>query len=105
MKVHRSANVYIAHSVPICQAEFLVASEIGQDSFDAPADHGLLACVDERHAPRLSRRVMHLHLVVLHVERHVRHMKEVIIEVLLDDVALVSEANHDAMARFSSRAK
>src|SRR5882762_4700371 len=38
---------------------------------------------------------MHLHAVLHDVKCNVRHVQEVIREILLDDVALVSEANHE----------
>ena len=49
----------------------------------------------KRHAPRLGGGVVHFHLVGLHVEGDVRHMKKVILKILLDDVALVAEADDE----------
>ena len=37
---------------------------------------------------------MHLHAIFVHIEGYVRHMQEVIGEVFLDQVTLVSTADH-----------
>src|SRR5688572_5711881 len=55
---------------------------------------GRLARVDERDLPWLCAVLMNLELVVLHIERDVRHVQKVVGEVLLDQVPLVAEA-HD----------
>lgn len=39
--------------------------------------------------------LMHRHLIVLHIEGHVRHVKEVIGKVFLDDVALITAADNE----------
>src|SRR5262249_4587715 len=52
------------------------------------------AGVDERHAPGLRFRRVHLERVLREVDRHVRRVEEVVGEILLDDVTFVAEA-HD----------
>ena len=95
MQIDRGADVDVADAVAVGQAELLVVAEKRKDALDAAADHRLLARVDERHPPGLGGGVMHLHLVGSHVEGHVRHVQEVILKILLDDVALVAEADDE----------
>ena len=98
----RAADVDVAHAVAVRAAERLVVLDERQDALDAPADHRVLAGVDQRHRPRLGTRLVHLHRVLLHVERHVGHVQEVVREVFLDLEALVAKTDHevgDAVAR------
>ena len=66
-----------------------------RDPLDAAAGLRVGAGVHQRHAPRLGGVLVDLHRVVAHVEGHVGHVEEVVGEVLLDDVALVAEADHE----------
>ena len=60
-----------------------------------PTCHRGLTGVDQRHAPRLGILVMYLHTVFGHVEGDIRHVQEVIGEVFLDHIALVTTADHE----------
>src|SRR5579863_2247372 len=40
---------------------------------------------------------MHLHSIVLHIESDIRHMQEIVREVLLDEIAFVSTTNDEVV--------
>src|SRR5436305_1955808 len=81
-------------AIAVCEAERLVA-QVVLHAPEVSASQGVHTCVDQRDAPRLRMSRMHFHAVAAHVERNVRRMKEVVGEVLLDRVPLVTEADHE----------
>ena len=62
---------------------------------ETSAGAGALAGVDEGDAPGLGDDLMNVHPVVVHVEGDVGGVEEVVGEELLDDVALVAEADDE----------
>ena len=96
VEADEAGDVDVGHAVAVGQAEVFVVQVSGR-AFDAAAGHRVFAGVEQRHAPRFDRRVVHLHLVRRDVERDVRHVQEVVREVLLDDVAAVAEADHEVV--------
>jgi hypothetical protein len=83
--------------VPIREAEVLVVPQKGPGPLEATAGHGVLAGVEHGHPPGLGVGLVHLHLVLGHVEGDVRHVEEVVGEVLLDHVAAVAEADDEVV--------
>jgi hypothetical protein len=66
-----------------------------QHALQAPAGLGLLAGVHQRDTPRLGRALVHLHAVVGDIKGDVGDVQEVVGEVLLDQVTLVAQADHE----------
>src|ERR1700743_1431507 len=85
MEVDQRSDVDVCDAIAVREAEVLIA-DVRQDTLQAPAGHRLLASLDERHAPRLARRPMHLHLAARQVKRDVARMQAVVGEVLLDHI-------------------
>src|SRR6185503_4052524 len=97
MEADQFADVHIADAVAIGEAEGILAGQMRADALEAAAGLRVLAGVNERHAPGFGLLLMHDHRVVGHVEGDVRHMQEVVREILLDDVALVATADHEVV--------
>ena len=96
VKRDESRHVHIRDAVAVGEAEVLVAN-IRQDTLQAPPGHRLLAGVHQRHPPRLGLRAMDLHVALRQVEGDVARVQVVVGEVLLDQVALVAEADHELL--------
>ncbi|CAI8332899.1 MAG: Uncharacterised protein [Gammaproteobacteria bacterium] len=46
--------------------------------------------------------LMHMHFIILHIKRHIGHMKEVVRKILFDHIALIATTNNkfvNAMSR------
>ena len=85
-------DVDVAEAISVGETEDFVA-QIGFDTPQPPACHGCITCIDQRDAPGLGLAVVDFYLVVGHVEGDIRHVQEIVGEVLLDDIALVAAAN------------
>src|SRR6185369_1465427 len=90
-------DVDVGDAVAVGEAEALLVGDVVADAPQPAAGHRALAGVDQRHAPRLGVLLVHFHRVLGHVERDVRHVQEVVGEVLLDDVALVAAADDEVV--------
>jgi hypothetical protein len=84
-----------ARTIAIGGAEGLVVLDIVPDPREPPTGHGSDAGVDQRHLPRLGLAVMDVHDIVGHVEGHVGHVQEIVVEIFLDHIALVAAADHE----------
>ena len=89
-------HVHVGHAVAVGEAKVFVAQVVA-DALEPPARQRAVASVDQGHAPPLGGVAVRAHRVRREVERDVRRVEEVVREVLLDDVTLVSEA-HDEVA-------
>src|SRR4030095_5476511 len=69
--------------------------DILSHSLEAASGQRLGPGIDECDAPWFCVPLMHLHRVLVHVERDVRHVEEIVGEVLLDDVTAVAKADHE----------
>ncbi len=95
VKADQLRDVDVGDAVAVGEAErFLIAHMLGHPG-QSPAGHGFLAGVHQRHSPWLGLALMYVHGVLFHVEGHIGHVQEVIGEVLLDHIALVSAADHE----------
>ena len=94
VEVEQLRDVHVGDAVAVGQHERVVAHVLPHP-LDPAAGLRLGAGVDQRHAPRLGGVLVDHHGVVAHVEGHVGHVQEVVGEVLLDDVALVAQADHE----------
>jgi hypothetical protein len=90
------ADIDVADAVAVGEAERLVADMLA-DAAQAPAGLRVGARIDQRHRPRLGAVLVHLHLVRAQVEGDVRHVHEVVGEVLLDHIAAVAETDHEVV--------
>ncbi|SCM79274.1 hypothetical protein KL86PLE_90320 [uncultured Pleomorphomonas sp.] len=93
MKSDKGVDIDIAHAIAVGQAEGAV--DIVAHAAYPPARHRLLAGIDQRDLPRLGMPLVDLHAVVGEVEGDIRHVKEVIREIFLDQIALVAAADHE----------
>ena len=96
MKYDQSRDVDVADAIPIRKAEILF-SEIVLHAAQATSCVGGFASIYQRHAPWLGACLMNFHLVVRHVEGDIRHVQEVIGEVLLDHVAAIAQADDEIL--------
>jgi hypothetical protein len=98
----QSRDVDIADAVAIGHAEGVLVAQVIGDAQQAPAGHRSIAGVDQRHLPGFGAPLVHLHPVLAHMEGDVGHVQEVIVEILLDHIALIAKADHeflDAVSR------
>lgn len=86
-------DVDVGEAVAIGHQERVFAFEVLCDAAQAASCARVVAGVDQGDAPGLGDGVVHGHLVVGDVEGDVGGVQEVVGEVLLDDVALVTEAD------------
>src|SRR5215471_6714401 len=93
VKTDEFPNIDVADAVAIGHAE--VRINVTSHPLEPAPRHGVLARIHQRHAPWFDMLLMNLHCVVLHVEGNVRHVQEVVGEVLLDHVALVAAADNE----------
>ena len=91
----QAGNVDVGNAVAIGKAEGLVVFDKIRNPLETAAGHGVFAGIDERYPPGLGMPFMYFHAVIHHVERYIRHVQEVIGEVLLDDIAFVAAANDE----------
>src|SRR5262245_50865232 len=54
--------------------------------------HGVKAGVHQGDAPRLSETCMHIHAVILHMDRDIRGVEKIISKILLDHISLIPKA-------------
>jgi len=87
-------QIDIGYAVAIGEAEAVVANVLSHAP-QATACQRLLSRLNERDAPGLGVTLMHVHAVLAHVERDIGHVEEVVGKILLDDIALVSQANDE----------
>ncbi len=95
MQSDRRGDVHVADTVAVGHAKRLVVRDIGERAFDSPAGHRVVAGIDERDRPGLGHAAMEGHFLIPHVKRHIRRVQRIFLEVLLDDVSLVPEADHE----------
>ncbi len=58
VKRYFCSNINIRKSVSISHAKGLIWIQIGSDSFQTAASHGMLACIDQRYPPRFTSIIM-----------------------------------------------
>jgi len=92
---YRTGHVHVADSVAVGETECVLALDVFGHPPEAPAGLGFVAGIHQGDAPGFGVALVHLHCVLGHVEGHVRHVQEVVGEVLLDQVALVAAADHE----------
>jgi hypothetical protein len=94
VELHELGQVHVREAVAVREAEVL-SPEVVLHALQSPAGLRLLAGVDQRHLPRLGVTVVDLDAVLREVDGHVGRVDEVVREVLLDDVALVAQADDE----------
>ena len=88
-------DIDVAHPVAVREAEGLFIADVIGHPLEPSAGHGRFAGVDERHLPGLRLPLVDGHRVEGDVEGDVRHVEEVVGEILLDQIALVAAADHE----------
>lgn len=93
----QGTDVDVAQAIAVSEAEGVFALEIVTNALESSAGLGVIAGVDQRDAPGLGVALVYFHVVGGHVEGHIRHVQEVVGEVFLDDVALVTAADDEVV--------
>ena len=90
MELDEFADIDVTDAIAIRHAERLIA-DIRLDALDAPAGHRAVARINDGHTPRFRMLFVQDDLLAIrHIERHITHVEEVVVEPLLDHVLLVS---------------
>jgi hypothetical protein len=84
-------------TVAVGEAESVFVVEVARDPLQTSAGHRAFAGVHQGDTPRLGVPRMYFHGVTRYIERHIRHMEEVIGEILLDHVTLVPAADNEVV--------
>ena len=95
VKGNQRGDVDVADAVAIGKAKRIFTLQIGRYALEPSAGHGGFTRIHQGYPPRLSALLVYFHAVVAHVEGHIRHVQKVVGEVFLDQVALVTAANHE----------
>jgi Flp pilus assembly protein TadD len=91
---HQLCHVHIRDTIPVGKAEIITIQKRTYTLQAAPG-HGFFTGIHQRHLPRLGVVLVNLHAVMRHVERHIRHVQEVVGEIFLDDITLVAQADDE----------
>ena len=97
MKIIKPPNVDIGNAIAIGKEERLSIWQVLPHRLEAPAGHGVVAGIDQGHAPGFCALLVNFHGVFAHVEGDVRGVQEVVAEVLLDQVAAVAAADDEVV--------
>ena len=97
-------NIDVTHSVTVGAAKCLVA-DVFLDSFDSATRHGIVSRINHCHAPWFGILMVHFYRITRHIKGNIRHVEEVIGEVFLNDVALVTAANHEVIDTVGARVR
>ena len=93
MELDGGANINIADAIAIGKTKSFLIGNVGGDTLEAAASHGVVTGIHQGYFPRFGFLVMHFHAVIGHVKGDVGHVQEVVSKVLFDDVALVAAAD------------
>src|SRR5262245_31396199 len=93
MKVNKGFDVDVCNTIAVRKAERLL-TKMAANTLEAAPGERTVASVDERDAPGFDIPVMDFHRIVRCIECDIRHVEKVVCEVFLDDVALISAADH-----------
>src|SRR5262249_48705995 len=85
----------VRNAIAICECEEWIVGYIRQDSLQATTGLGLISSIDQCDVPRLCGLSMHLEPILRQMKCNVRHVDEIIGEILLDKIALVAQANDE----------
>ena len=95
MVFYQRGYIDVANAIAVGETERFFALQIRCHTFQASACHGVIAGINQRHAPRFGILLVDFHFVVAHVEGHVGHVQEIVGEVFLDQVTLVSATDDE----------
>src|ERR1019366_9290418 len=83
----------IREPITVGETEFFFIPDVGGNTLETPSRECVFARVNERYLPWFGIALVDLHSVVRNVKGDIRHVKEVICEVFLDDISLVAAAD------------
>src|SRR4051794_34711987 len=98
VEVTQRVQVDVRQSIAICHMKRTAAVHEAGDAPDSSTGHGLKPGVHQGDAPRLGKTRMHVHAVLLYMDRNVRCMEKIIGEIFLDHIPLVSKAYDEIVA-------
>ena len=84
-------------AVAIGQAERLAVLEIRLDRLDPTAGHRVFAGIDQGDPPRFAALLVNVDQIIGEIDRHVRRVEEVIGEIFLDQITLVTKADDEVV--------
>ena len=87
--------VDVAYTIPVRHAKRILTLEIMGYSSEPSSRTRIIPCIDQSYAPWLCHTLMNLHSILFHIESDVRHVQEIIREILLDEVSLISATNDE----------
>ena len=90
MECNELGDANIADTVAVREAKGLFVLDVAGHALEASTGHGLVPGIDQGHLPWLCVTLVDLHRIILHVECDIGGVKEVVGEVFLDEVALVT---------------
>src|ERR1019366_7793783 len=93
MKGDFAGDIDVGNTIAIGKAKAPFILYVGRDALEAAAGQGGIPGIDYGDPPRLGVPFANVHCVVGDVEGNIRHVQEVVREVLLDDIALVAAAD------------
>ena len=97
VKADQGADVDIAEAIPVGEAKGVLPGDVIANALEPAAGKGVVAGVNQGHAPGLGVVLMDFHVVGGHVKGNVGHVQEVVGEVFLDDVALVAAVDDEVI--------
>src|SRR5690606_38438745 len=92
VKVKDSMNVHICDAVPISETESIIIPKKFLDPPQPSSSLRRLPGIHQRYLPRLGETTMHFHRAMGQINCHIGLMQKVIVEILLNHIALVPKA-------------
>ena len=91
---NQGGHVHIRHPIAIGETE-AAAIQIGAHTRQATTCLALIPRIHQRHLPGFALALVHLHVVIdVHMERDITGVQEIIGEILLDQIALITAADN-----------
>jgi hypothetical protein len=94
-------EIDVRESIAIGEREHLIIRDMLQHALETAARLGLVASVHERDAPGLGAFSVDLHRAGCHVEGHIGHVQKIIREKFLNEIALVTQTQHELVEAVS----
>lgn len=84
MEADRLVDIHIRKAIPVSEAKGFLILHILLNALQPPSSESFFSGIHQCHLPRFGIFVMHIHGVVRHVKSHIRHVQEVVGEILFD---------------------
>ena len=94
MKLNQLRNIDVGYPITVGKAESFLAKVLSH-ALQPAARAGHLTRVYQSDTPWFGMALVNMHAVLHHIEGDVRHVQEVVGEILLDDIALVTQTDDE----------